>query len=264
MSHINPFSTSGPASRAVGLLSSSTSSPTMQRLLAALCVSAAAGAPLTACGGGGDAGTTARPTAGFGGGTVNLDFAAQAGNTPVDCSTVSIPNLGTTSASARLQDLRFYVSNVRFVRADGSEQPLTLAVAATNDDWNARQGSDSVTLIDLENNTGACATGSGTAATNARVTGTVPVGSYVAVRFTLGVPYSLNHLDSTNPSTPFALTSMALGWNWTTGRIFAKVEVTDPQRTTAPTWAAPAFTAHLGAAGCSGEQRAPRQRSAVA
>ena len=194
-----------------------------RRLLAGLCLTAVAGALLTACGGGGDSGTTAPPATGFAGGAVNLDFAAQAGGTPVDCSTASIPNLGTTNASARLQDLRFYVSNVRFVRADGGEQPLTLTVAASGDAWNARQGSDSVTLIDLENNTGACATGSGTTATNSRVAGTVPAGSYVAVRFTLGVPYTLNHLDPMDTATPLPLTSMALGWNWTTGRIFAKV-----------------------------------------
>lgn len=223
----------------------------LRRRMALVGCPLAVGLLLAACGGGGSDSST-EPT-GFAGGNVALDFTAVAGSTAIDCSTASIAGLGTTRASARLQDLRFYVSNVRFVRADGSEQPMTLTVAASNDAWNATKGSDSVTLIDLENASGACDTGSGTAATNARVAGSVPSGDYVAMRFTLGVPHALNHLDPMDAATPLALTSMALGWNWTTGRIFSKIEVADPQRDTTPTWSAPVFTAHLGAGGCSGD-----------
>lgn len=231
------------------------------RLIQGFCLSTTA-LLITACGGGGDdapnqATNPIAPTAAsFAGGAVNLDFSAQANNTSIDCGTALISNLGSTTATARLQDLRFYVSNVRFVRIDGTEQRLALNVASSADPWNVSQGSDSLTLIDLENNTGTCATGSGTDATNGRVAGTLPPGNYQSVRFDVGVPYVFNHLDPTDPQTPLALSSTSLGWSWTTGRIFAKIEVTDPQRNSTPTWTAPVFTAHLGAGGCSGDPAA--------
>jgi uncharacterized repeat protein (TIGR04052 family) len=222
---------------------------------AQLATAFALAAALAACGGDSAVDPAPAPApAGFAGGNVTLDFAAQAGSTPVTCSTASIANLGSANTSARLQDLRFYVSNVRFVRADGSEQPLALNTAGSNANWSTALGSDSLTLIDLEDATGACATGSGTAATNSRVDGTLPAGNYVAVRFNLGVPHALNHLDPMDAGTPLPLTSHALGWTWTSGRIFAKIEVTAPADSAA--WTPAAFTAHLGAGGCVGDPSA--------
>jgi len=151
-----------------------------------LCLLAALGA----CGGGGDSDSNS-PFSGFGGGAVNLQFEARAGSAAVSCASL-MADLGTGNAAARLQDLRFHIANVRFVKADGSEVPLVLTIAA-NDNWNARIGSDTLTLIDLEDATGTCA--GGTTATNAIITGTVPAGDYVGVKMTMGVPASLNHLD---------------------------------------------------------------------
>ena len=54
-----------------------------------------------------------------------------------------------------------------------------------------------MTLIDLEDGTGAC--GGGTPGTNASVRGTVPHGKYVGLRYTVGVPYALNHTDASGP-----------------------------------------------------------------
>jgi uncharacterized repeat protein (TIGR04052 family) len=205
-------------------------------------------AALGACGGDGDGDSTS-PFSGFGGGDVTLQFEARAGSANVDCST-TIVGLGTTNGTARLQDLRFHISNVSFVKADGSEVPLVLTIGA-NDDWNAKSGSDTLTLIDLEDATGTCAGGTG--ATNSLIKGTVPAGEYVGVKMRVGVPESLNHLDPFDPATPLPLTSTSLGWNWTTGRIFSKIEVTDPNLSTAPTWPAPVFTSHLGALDCTGD-----------
>jgi uncharacterized repeat protein (TIGR04052 family) len=209
---------------------------------------------LGACGGDGD---SASPFTGFGGGAVSLQFEARAGSAAVNCAT-EIAGLGTGNVAARLQDLRFHVANVSFVKADGTEVPLILTITA-NDDWNAKSGSDTLTLIDLEDATGTCA--GGTSAMNAVITGTVPAGDYVAVKMNMGVPESLNHLDPFDPATPLALTSTSLGWNWTTGRIFSKIEVTDPNLSTAPTWSAPVFTAHLGALNCTGDPAAGQTAS---
>ena len=61
-----------------------------------------------------------------------------------------------------MSDLRFYVSNVKLVKADGSTAPLTLDAT---DNYNATKGSDAVTLIDLEDKTGTCV---GTTATKVK------------------------------------------------------------------------------------------------
>ncbi len=188
---------------------------------------------LAACGGGGDAGPQA----------VTLEFAAYAGSTPVKCGTV-VSGLGSGSVDAQIKDFRFYVSNVKLVKADGSEVPLALGA---NDDWNLTSGSNALTLIDLEDATGSCA--AGTAATNATVKGTVPAGDYVGVKMTMGVPFALNHSDYATATKPLDIQAMA--WSWQSGRKFAKIEVTDPAGVPG-TWAANTFNFHLGSTGCTG------------
>ena len=156
-----------------------------------------------ACGGGGDGDSTS-PFSGFGGGAVTLQFEARAGSASVDCATDHRqPGHGQRCRTIAGPALS-HVANVSFVKADGTEVPLTLTIAA-NDDWNAKSGSDTLTLIDLEDATGTCA--GGTSATNSVVTGSVPAGEYVAVKMSVGVPESLNHLDPFAIDTPLALTS---------------------------------------------------------
>ena len=215
---------------------------------------AAAAAALIACGGGGDGGVAPPTFAGFTGGAVTLQFEARAGSTRVSCGS-SIDDLGSGAATARLKDLRFHIANVRLIAADGSEVPLDLLTSPVAVDlWNAKSATDSLTLIDLEDGTAECA--GGTSATNAVVSGSVPGGNYVAVRMVLGVPESLNHLDPFAADTPRALSSVALGWSQTAGRIFSKIDVTDPALSTTPTWPSPVFTAHLGAQDCTGDPAA--------
>lgn len=192
---------------------------------------------LTACGGGSD--TPAGPQ------TVTLDFTAVAGGVPVRCGQ-PIAALGTAAATAQLHDLRWYVSNVELIAADGSRVPLTLGA---NDDWNLTQGSDRVSLIDLEDASGACGEeGTGTAAMNSQITGTVPPGHYTGVAFTLGVPFALNHSNTATATKPLDL--QALSWSWQMGRLFTKIEVTDAG--TGAAWASPTFYTHVGSTGCTG------------
>jgi uncharacterized repeat protein (TIGR04052 family) len=194
----------------------------------------AAGSLVAACGGGG--GDDA-PQA------VALEFAAYSGGTPVKCGT-AVTGLGSGSVDAQIQDFRFYVSNVKLLKADGSEVALTLGA---NDDWNLTSGGNSLTLIDLEDGTGSCA--SGTAATNATIKGTVPAGDYVGVKLTMGVPFALNHSDYATATKPLDIQAMA--WSWQSGRKFAKIEVTDPAGA-AGSWVAKTFNFHLGSTGCTG------------
>ncbi len=193
---------------------------------------------LTACGGGGDDAPIATDQA------VALDFAAYSGTTPVSCGT-AVTGLGTGATTAQIKDFRFYISGVKLIRADGSTATLKLGA---NDDWNhTNAAGESVTLIDLENGTGSCATG--TAATNTTLRGTVPVGTYVGVEMQMGVPFSLNHTDTAVAPKP--LDNQAMTWSWQAGRKFAKIEVTDPAGTPG-TWSANTFNFHLGSTGCVG------------
>ncbi len=175
--------------------------------------------------------------------SISIRFAGYAGSNPVSCDTQAT-GLGTGSVTASIKDFRFYLSNVRLLARDGAEVPLVLPA---NDDWHLTVGDDRVTLIDLENGAGACS--AGTAATNADLVGTVPVGDYVGVAATMGVPFALNHSDYATASAP--LDSQAMAWSWQSGRKFAKIEVTDPAGANG-SWSANTFNFHLGSTGCVG------------
>lgn len=195
---------------------------------------------LSGCGGSGDdsSASTTREVA--------LEFVAVAGHTPVQCGTL-VAGLGTGASTAHIKDLRFYISNVALLQADGTETPLALAA---NDNWNLSVGNDRVTLIDLEDATGTCI--GGTAATNALVRGTAPAGDYVGVKFTMGVPFALNHTlysDAATAKPPLDIGAMA--WSWQSGRKFSKIELTDPEGANGQ-WTAKTFAVHLGSTGCVG------------
>lgn len=176
--------------------------------------------------------------------SVTLRFRAVAGTTAVSCGT-PIAGLGTTNATAQLQDLRFYVSNVKMLRRNGTSVGVKLA---RNNAYNLTSGGNRTTLIDLENGTGACAT-DGTPGMNAVVTGTVPAGTYTGVQYYVGVPFTLNHSDTTTAKAPINIEAMA--WSWQSGRKFMKVELADPGGATG-TWKAHQFYVHLGSTGCVG------------
>lgn len=208
--------------------------------LASLSLAAVAAASLVACGGGDD-----------GPKKVEIQFAAMAGSTPITCAS-TLTGLGTTNATGTLADNRFYISNVKMVKADGSTVALTLD---GTDDFNATMGTDTVTLIDLEDKTGTCA---GTTAMNASIKGSVPAGDYVGVKMTLGVPFSMNHTDQSASTTvtPAVINNAVhpgMAWSWAGGRKFAKIEVTNS------TWSAPFFYMHLGSTGCTGTNPAAGQ-----
>lgn len=175
---------------------------------------------------------------------VTVTFTAVAGTAPVGCGTV-IRGLGTSRADAQLEDLRFYVSNLRLVRANGTSAALTLTGSPR---FNATVKGERTTLIDLEDGTGSCARG-GTREVNALVKGTVPRGAYTGLRFYVGVPYTLNHTDVVG--APTALASAAMAWSWQAGRKFTKIEITDP-KAGGPAWQTPSFMFHLGSTGCTG------------
>ncbi len=174
---------------------------------------------------------------------LTIPFTAVNGTTPVSCGT-PITGLGTTAATAQLRDMRFYISNVRLVRSNGSSVMLKLTPRRG---YTVVRGGNRTTMIDLENGTGSC--DQGDAAVNTTIRGTVPKGTYVGLRMYMGVPYPLNHTDTVGAPAPLDITAMT--WSWQAGRKFAKIEITDPAGA-AGTWASKVFNVHLGSTGCVG------------
>lgn len=103
---------------------------------------------------------------------------------------------GTTPT---LTDLRFYVTNPRLVDRDGHEQDVRFA---TEYEWE----NDAVAYIDLETGSGACVEGS--PEVYDRVIGVARDGQYDGLRFTVGVPFRLNHVDMRTATPPLNRSEM--------------------------------------------------------
>ena len=113
----------------------------IQSLLAATGLIGAA--LLSACGGGDDSPPPDK--------VVAITFAAVNGSTPVACGT-QLAGMGSTGVAADLKDLRFYITNLKLINDKGE----AVAVKLDANSWQLTQGAETVSLVDLENATGAC------------------------------------------------------------------------------------------------------------
>ena len=109
---------------------------------------------------------------------VAIRFEASADGRPLSCA--------NDAEGQRLSDLRFFIHDIELLTADGDAERVTLDVAPP---WQNKN----VALVDLEDGSGTCDTGS--PMTHSAITGKVPAGDYIAMRFILGVPFDLNHAD---------------------------------------------------------------------
>lgn len=191
---------------------------------------------------------------------ITLKFAAEFAGKPFSCAD-KVAGIGSTKSTVTPADFRLYVSEVALLRADGVSVPLTL-------DQDGKWQHKSVALLDFENASGGCA--NGTPDTRDVVSGTVPQGQYKGLKFTIGVPFDLNHNDPTLAPSPLNLTSMF--WTWQGGYKFIKIDMaTSGQPITAGTatgsgHTAPAasqkqaptaagFSIHLGSTMCQSASR---------
>jgi uncharacterized repeat protein (TIGR04052 family) len=165
--------------------------------------------------------------------TFTLPFRALVGGRSFGCDTI-YEGLGASKSAARFEDLRLYVSRLRLVRPDGSEQPLALVPDG------AFQGG-STALLDFEDRRGSCA---GTRATHETIHGRAPAGQYTGLRFDVGVPFEQNHGDPARALAPLDVSSMF--WVWRHGYKFMRVELRS-ERERRP------LVVHLGSTGCSGD-----------
>lgn len=163
--------------------------------------------------------------------TVNLTFGARVNGETAACGVEY--NVGTGDELSELADARMFISNIEVRNEEGMWIPITLV----NNDWQT----ETVGLLDFEDGTGECAD-SGTAETNRVLAGTVESGDYDAVRYEVGVPFELNHIDSATAPAP--LNSPGMFWTWQGGykhiRVDWAVDGAFPSR----------WNGHLGSTGC--------------
>jgi uncharacterized repeat protein (TIGR04052 family) len=167
---------------------------------------------------------------------VEIKFAAQVNGQPFACGQ-SYKDIGTTKSTITPSDFRFFVSEVELLDAQGRATPVTLTQDKT---WQL----ENVALLDFENASGPCR--NGTVPTNTSVRGTVPTGKYTGLRFTLGVPFKLNHVDPTTAPAP--LSSTAMFWTWQGGYKFLKVDMSTSGNSTGQGHAAAQSAGHGGGA----------------
>ncbi|MEQ9365228.1 MAG: metallo-mystery pair system four-Cys motif protein [Leptospirales bacterium] len=169
---------------------------------------------------------------------VTLNFSVVSGTQSVRCGsnfTVNKAVNGSTTRTFNPQDLRFYISNLRLIGADGVSQ---FPVSFGNDGvWQF----NGAALLDFEDGTGNCV---GSADTNTSISGTTVAGGYSGVIFDLGLPASLNQLSNSTAPSPLNLNQMY--WSWSIGYKFSKIEFSDTGSTRL-------VRSHLGSLNCGGD-----------
>jgi len=201
----------------------------MKRLGAFLSLSSLSLLALAGCG---DDETDPNPTPA--GAEVAVAFTAQVGAEAFACGSEYM-GIGATSSPLTVKDMRFYVHDVRLVDDEGNEVPVTL-----EQDGKWQQGT--VALLDFEDGTNGC--DAGNPDTNVSIRGTVPEAStFTGIRFTMGVPFDVNHADAATAPAPLNLTS--LWWNWNGGYKFIRIDGSTP--------GLDAWRFHLGSTACDGD-----------
>lgn len=177
---------------------------------------------------------------------VAIAFAAEANNVAIDCDT-QLTGIGSPSTNAAVKEFRFYIHDVNLLDDEGNAYTLQL----DNNTWNYQD----LALLDFMNKDTSCS--GSTKEMNKDVNGTVsvpPSTKLTGLRFTLGVPSNLNHIDRVTAPTP--LDQASLHWNWQNGYKFARLDVAPTGGITRPSdagFSAPVWNFHLGSTNCVGD-----------
>lgn len=190
-------------------------------------------------------------------GTSVLNFRLDSGTQKdVSCTTTNLASTTETvsgSSNVTLKDARFYVYDVNLLRADGSKQPFTLVPDGTYQNSYTSNGTTySVGLIDFADKSNDCSAGTmevlygsgkNTADTNKKLVGYPVYGSFTGVEFKVGLPASLNNLQSDTQTAPLSNTGMY--WSWASGYKYMKLEFLHKTTNAAVSW-------HNGSSSCTG------------
>lgn len=161
-----------------------------------------------------------------------MSFAATFGDDPFSCAK-TFKGLGTTKSEAQPLDFRMYIHDVRLITSAGVEVPFELEQDGI---WQR----ESLALLDFEDGTGTCKTGS--PETRTKITGLAPAGDYSAIRFKLGLPDEMNHFDAATAPAP--LNVPGLWWTWKGGYKYVRLDL--------KTTGNKAYYFHLGSTKCDG------------
>lgn len=164
--------------------------------------------------------------------SITVRFAPMFGDQAFSCA-APVEGVGTSKSTVEIRDFRMYVSKVELVAADGKRVPLAL----TEDHQWQRDG---IALLDFEDNSGTCKTGS--AATNFEVRGTAPDGEYTGLAFMVGLSEESNHLDAATAPAP--LNAQGLWWSWSGGYKYMRIDMHPAGQEE--------YFFHLGATACDG------------
>lgn len=163
---------------------------------------------------------------------ITIRFSPRVGDAPFACGQ-DYAGIGSGAATVTPLDFRMYVHDVALVRASGERVPVEV-------DDDGRWQHAGLVLLDFEDGSGACMTGSPDR--NLEIRGRAPAGEYTGVEFTIGVPAADNHLDGATAPAP--LNAQGMWWSWAGGYKYVRLDVR-PQTQ-------PEFFYHLGATACEG------------
>ncbi|MFZ9520728.1 MAG: MbnP family copper-binding protein [Silvanigrellaceae bacterium] len=147
---------------------------------------------------------------------VEIPFRATVGDEDFDCNKTYA--LGTDNASVQPKDFRYFVSDIRFVKTDGSKESLKL-------EQDGQWQTGNVALLDYANTDANCAQSSSPdASTRKFVRGIIKKGDYVGIEFALGLDDKTNHLDAATAQPP--LNNPGMWWSWKGGYKEVRLELT--------------------------------------
>jgi uncharacterized repeat protein (TIGR04052 family) len=162
----------------------------------------------------------------------------------VSCST-PLSGLGTSQVEGKLLDLAFFVHDIQFIKADGRIVQADLSENA----WQ----SQGVALLDFQDRADSCA--GDPKPTNTSVRGLIAEGEGITqIRFTLGIPPKLNHLDPARAKAPLNAPNMF--WSWQGGYKAMRFDVSPANGITRPgdpDFLGTNFFFHLGSTDCVGD-----------
>ena len=190
--------------------------------------------------------------------SATIPFAAVVGDASVECGEDYL-NVGSDATTVSFVDFRFYVHDFKLVTDAGTEINVSLDDVSTDgSDESSPSQNSRVAQLDFRDTLGCEAEADTNPNFNdgVQVTATVEEGVTIsAIRFTLGVPFDLNHKDQAAADEPLRNPGRAsgAGWNWQNGYKFTGIDVspvggwTDPEdgERTGNRW-----NVHLGSTGC--------------
>lgn len=176
----------------------------------------------------------------------HLKFHASVGDLipDVSCDT-PLSDLGSSKVSGELLDLAFFVHGLEFIRADGS----TVLAELSESEWQ----SQNVALLDFQNRSDSCA--GELKPTNVSIQGRLADSEGITgVRFVIGMPSALNHIDPSTVKAPLNAANMF--WSWQGGYKSMRVDISPEggiARPGDPNFLGTNYFFHLGSTDCEGD-----------